>query len=138
MTRVLLAGLAAALLTTSALAQTSPSINAPTAAQRPVVPVPSAQTTAPSGTTTTTSTSATTSTAPLDANQYSTELAAKGHCPADTVVWVNTKSRKYHLSDSRAYGKTKRGAYMCQKDADAAGDHQAGSGATKKKDTTKG
>ena len=60
--------------------------------------------------------------------QFSTEQAAKAHCPGDTIVWANTSgSKAYHASGDRYYGKTKRGAYMCQKEADQAGYHTAGS-----------
>lgn len=63
----------------------------------------------------------------LAANQFSTEQAAKTHCPADTVVWANLGgSKAYHLSGDRYFGKTKHGAYMCQKEADASGFHKAG------------
>ena len=59
------------------------------------------------------------------AGQFATPLEAKGRCPADTVVWVNTKSKIYHYEGSADYGKTKRGAFMCQADANAAGDRAA-------------
>jgi hypothetical protein len=36
-------------------------------------------------------------------------------------VWANTKSKIYHFSGHRAYGSTKAGAYMCEKDSAAAG-----------------
>lgn len=63
----------------------------------------------------------------LAANQFSTEPAAKSHCPGDTVVWANLGgSKAYHLSGDRYFGKTKHGAYMCQKEADASGFHKAG------------
>jgi hypothetical protein len=63
----------------------------------------------------------------LAAGQFSTEQAAKTHCPGDTIVWANTGgSKAYHTSGDRYYGKTKRGAYMCQKEADQAGYHAAG------------
>jgi hypothetical protein len=62
------------------------------------------------------------------AGQFSTEQAAKTHCPGDTIVWANTGgSKAYHTSSDRFYGKTKRGAYMCQKEAEQAGFHPAGS-----------
>jgi hypothetical protein len=61
------------------------------------------------------------STAPIGADEFSIEAAAKAHCPADTVVWANTKSKIYHFSDNRNYGNTKSGAYMCEKDTTAAG-----------------
>jgi hypothetical protein len=63
----------------------------------------------------------------LAADQFSSEQAAKAHCPGDTVVWANLGSSKaYHLSGDRYYGKTKHGAFMCQKEADQSGFHPAG------------
>jgi hypothetical protein len=59
---------------------------------------------------------------PTGAGQFSTEAEAKARCPTDTVVWVNTKSHIYHYAGTRGYGTTKQGAYMCQADANAAGD----------------
>ena len=56
-------------------------------------------------------------------DQYATEAEAKASCPADTVVWVNPRSMVYHLSDSRNYGQTRQGAYMCEKDSVGAGFH---------------
>ena len=56
------------------------------------------------------------------AGEFADEASAKAHCPSDTVVWVNTKSHKYHYSGHRSYGTTKQGAYMCEADAKAAGD----------------
>lgn len=73
-------------------------------------------------------------TANLSANQFSTEAAAKAHCPSDTVVWANPSgSKAYHLSGDRYYGKTKHGGYMCQKDAEQAGYHQSGKHTAKPK-----
>ncbi len=59
--------------------------------------------------------------APLASDQFASETEAKSHCPGDTVVWANTRSKKYHLAGSPIYGKTKRGAYMCEKDTAALG-----------------
>jgi hypothetical protein len=59
---------------------------------------------------------------PTGANQFADETQAKGHCPSDLVVWVNNDSNIYHFSGHKDYGKTKQGAYMCEKDALAAGD----------------
>src|SRR5262245_56810127 len=63
--------------------------------------------------------------APAGKDQYATEAEAeaKASCPADTVVWVNPRSMVYHLSDSRNYGQTKQGAYMCEMDSVGAGFH---------------
>jgi hypothetical protein len=63
-----------------------------------------------------------TATAPGSAGQYRTEAEAKGHCPADTVVWINLKSKVYHFAGTKNYGTTKDGAYMCEKEAVAQGD----------------
>ena len=59
--------------------------------------------------------------AKLDKGQYRTEAEAKASCPSDTVVWVNLRSKVFHTSASRSYGKTKSGAYMCEKDSVASG-----------------
>ena len=63
-----------------------------------------------------------TAAAPTGAGEFSTEAEAKEKCPTDTVVWVNTKSHKYHYAGHKSYGATKQGAYMCEADATAAGD----------------
>ena len=55
--------------------------------------------------------------------EYADEASAKAHCPGDTVVWAHTSSKAYHMAGTKYYGKTKKGAYMCQKDADAGGFH---------------
>jgi hypothetical protein len=55
-------------------------------------------------------------TSPTGANQFSTEVAAKAHCPNDTVVWANNNSKIYHFSGTPDYGRTKRGAYMCERE----------------------
>jgi hypothetical protein len=37
------------------------------------------------------------------------------------VVWANLSSKVYHFSGYRDYGTTKKGAYMCEKDATGQG-----------------
>lgn len=59
---------------------------------------------------------------------FETEADAQKHCPHDTVVWLNTKSGIYHLKGERWYGNTKYGAYVCKKEADAAGDRETENG----------
>ena len=60
------------------------------------------------------------------ADEFSTTAAAAGHCASGVVVWSTlAKSRSFHTSGSRYFGKTKHGAYMCEGDALAAGFHQA-------------
>jgi hypothetical protein len=63
--------------------------------------------------------------APTGAGQFQTDAEAKGRCPTDTVVWLNTKSGVYHFAGTRDYGHTEHGAYMCEADAKAAGDRAA-------------
>jgi hypothetical protein len=86
-------------------APASPAAAAPAPA-RPASPAAAAPAPAPAA-----------ATAPTGANEYQTEAQAKSRCPADTVVWVNLDSKIYHFAPSRNYGKTKKGAYMCEKDA---------------------
>jgi hypothetical protein len=64
-------------------------------------------------------------TTPTGANEFATDIQAKARCPADTVVWVNLSSKVYHYADSKDYGKTKKGAYMCEKDASSQGTRAA-------------
>ncbi len=60
------------------------------------------------------------------AEKFSTAAAAAAHCPGDVVVWSTfTNSKAFHLAASRYFGKTKHGAYVCEKDALAAGFHAA-------------
>ena len=54
-------------------------------------------------------------------DQYAKEADAKAHCGANPVVWVNLRSKVYHASGTKSYGTTKKGAYMCEKEAGAAG-----------------
>jgi hypothetical protein len=57
-------------------------------------------------------------------DKFTTVAAATAHCPADIVVWSSFSSSKvYHLESSKYYGKTKHGAYVCEKDAVAFGYH---------------
>ena len=59
---------------------------------------------------------------------FATERAAQAHCPRDVVVWLNTNSGIYHEKGMRWYGNTKSGAYVCRREADAAGDRDTRNG----------
>ena len=63
-----------------------------------------------------------------DLPMFATEDGAQKHCPKDTVVWLNIPSGIYHLKGERWYGRTKHGAYVCKKEADAAGDRETENG----------
>jgi hypothetical protein len=82
---------------------------APTTTAAPV-PAPAQQPPAPRGGAT------------LEAGQFADEASAKARCLSDTVVWVNLPSKIYHFAGTKSYGTTKRGAYMCEKEAIAAED----------------
>jgi hypothetical protein len=63
--------------------------------------------------------------APTGAGQFASAQEAQYRCPGATVVWVNTSSHVYHFAGTRNYGTTHHGAYMCEADAQAAGDRAA-------------
>jgi hypothetical protein len=54
---------------------------------------------------------------------FSSDQAARQHCPTDTVVWLNTSSANYHFKGDTWYGRTQRGAYTCKTEADKDGVH---------------
>lgn len=49
-------------------------------------------------------------------------------CGAVKAVWVNLNTKVYHEPGDPAYGKTKRGEYLCPSQAVAQGFHRAGGG----------
>jgi hypothetical protein len=63
--------------------------------------------------------------APSGAGGSASAQQAQYRCPGATVVWVNEKSHIYHFPGTHDYGNTKRGAYMCEADAQAAGNRAA-------------
>lgn len=65
-------------------------------------------------------------TAPLAT--FPSEQQAQDHCPSDAVVWVNLPTGIYHFKGERWYGNTKSGAYVCQREADHAGDRATRNG----------
>ncbi len=59
---------------------------------------------------------------------FDMESAAQAHCPKDVVVWLNIPSGIYHYKGERWYGRTKHGAYACEKEAIKAGDRASENG----------
>jgi hypothetical protein len=45
------------------------------------------------------------------------------NCGGTQPVWVNERSRVFHLPGDPYYGRTKHGKYMCERDAAKAGYH---------------
>lgn len=103
-------GGAAAAPAAPAPAPTQTAAPAPAPQAPPPAPAPAAPRTHP-----------TVAASPSGANEYTSDTAAKAHCPSDTVVWVNTHSHIYHFAGHRDYGNTKSGAYMCEAEANSAG-----------------
>lgn len=56
----------------------------------------------------------------LGAGEYASEAEAKARCVGDVVVWNNKNTKVYHYAGYAEFGKTKKGAYMCEKAAIAA------------------
>ena len=103
---------------TAAAPTPPPSRPAPTATEAAPAPAPQK----PAATTTAApQPSAPKNNATLEAGQFADEASAKARCPTDTVVWVNLPSKIYHFAGTKSYGTTKKGAYMCEADAKAAG-----------------
>jgi hypothetical protein len=56
---------------------------------------------------------------------FASAQEAQYRCPGATVVWVNEHSHIYHFPGTRDYGQTKRGAYMCEAEAQTSGNRAA-------------
>jgi hypothetical protein len=52
----------------------------------------------------------------------------KVHCPRDVVVSLNANIGIYHEKGMRWYRRTRHGAFLCRKEADAAGDRDTRNG----------
>ena len=52
---------------------------------------------------------------------YTTEAEAQTGCAGDTVVWRAHESKVFHTAGSKYFGKTRHGAFVCEKAAEAKG-----------------
>jgi hypothetical protein len=59
---------------------------------------------------------------------FTSETSAQQHCPTDIVVWLNLPTGIYHFKGQRWYANTKNGSYVCEKEADNAGDRPSRNG----------
>ena len=78
-------------------------------------------------TTTTTQKKKVVAAVPAPTEQEIADARAKG------LVWVNTSAKLYHHQESKYYGKTKRGKFMTEDEAKAAGYTSAKVAVAKKK-----
>ena len=53
-------------------------------------------------------------------HRFKTEAAAQKHCPKDEIVWGSSRGT-YYPKESPLYGKSRGGAYVCSREAYAAG-----------------
>jgi hypothetical protein len=56
---------------------------------------------------------------------YKSETEAKAACGMGGVAWHATGSKAFHVAGSKYFGKTKHGAYVCEKSALSDGLHKA-------------
>ena len=92
-----------------------PSATAPASPPPAAAPAPTAQRPAPSNQTPVARQPSSGTAA--QSGQFGDEAQAKAHCVGDTVVWANLSSKVYHFAGGKTYGTTKKGAYMCEKEA---------------------
>jgi hypothetical protein len=57
--------------------------------------------------------------------KFASEETARQRCPNDMVVWLTLPGNTFVVKGDPRYGTTQRGAYMCERDAIAAGNRGA-------------
>ena len=57
--------------------------------------------------------------------KFASEDMAHQRCPADMVVWLTVPGNVFIRKGNPGYGATQRGAYICERDAIAAGNRAA-------------
>lgn len=56
---------------------------------------------------------------PLTSFRY--EAQAQRHCPADVVVWLDFKTRRYYLKEQKRYARGESGSFVCRREAKDSG-----------------
>ena len=49
------------------------------------------------------------------------EHLAQRHCPADTIVWLDFKKRRYYTKGQRRYASGFNGSFVCKNEARGSG-----------------
>jgi hypothetical protein len=57
--------------------------------------------------------------------KFASEETARQRCPIDMVVWLILPGNSFVVKGDPRFGTTQRGAYMCERDAIAAGNRGA-------------
>lgn len=52
---------------------------------------------------------------PLTSFRY--EAQAQRHCPGDTVVWLDFRTRRYYLKGQKRYALGQTGSFVCRNEA---------------------
>ena len=57
--------------------------------------------------------------------KFASEDVARQHCPGNAIVWQILPGNLFVAKTDPRFGATRRGSYMCERDAVAAGGRQA-------------
>lgn len=58
--------------------------------------------------------------------EFGNAQTAQLHCPKDSVVWANMRSKAYYGKGDKYYAKTKKGSFVCEHEALRSGFHSSG------------
>jgi hypothetical protein len=56
---------------------------------------------------------------PLTTFRY--EAQAQRHCPTDTVVWLDFRTRRYYQKGQKRYASGQTGSFVCRSEARSSG-----------------
>ena len=58
--------------------------------------------------------------------EFRSAQIAQSHCPKDSVVWANMRSKAYYGKGDKYFAKTKKGVFVCEHEALRFGLHSSG------------